>query len=50
MNEMNVRECKQCRQVKDLNPETFPIDEPRGKDGYRVTLHTLPDSEEEGAV
>ncbi len=34
---MNQRECKQCHQVKELNPENFYVDESRGKDGYRVT-------------
>ena len=34
---MEQRECKQCKEMKDLTPTNFFVDSLRGKGGYRVT-------------
>jgi len=34
---MEQRECKHCKQVKDLTPTNFFVDTLRGKNGYRAT-------------
>ena len=34
---MNQRECRQCKETKDLTPANFFVDSVRGKEGYRVT-------------